>query len=218
MKARKRFGTALFGLGCAAAFVGLTSLLANATDNPQLQLVLQAFYTDTPQPAVSLFNTGIVFCLTHAWQVLTVGGAAMLLGGILLLRTSVKSPLTHSKATYQKPAEPSGTLPFKPFPPSQDNPFAVAVWDEEAPSAPVNTFAPAISQTKHSENAAAYWYKPLLEENRVDAAGMPSPFAQPKQNTEVPVSSSKLEQEIFSSSLRSTSSARRRAHHHTRST
>ena len=184
MKVCRRAGTFLFGLGCASAFSGVLSLIVKTTGNPQLQLVLQSFYTVSDQAAVRLFNTGVVFCLTHPWGILAVGGAAMLLGGILLAVTSVRETSASSKESYRKAAPPPVSSSFKPFVPPQENPFAVASADERTPSAPVCTFAPAIQQTKHSETNAAYLFKPLLEQNRIESTETASPFARPETYAE----------------------------------
>ena len=179
MKVRRRLGTILFGLGCAAAFAGFMSLIMKNTENAQLQLVLQSFYTASDHAAVSLVNAGMVFCLSHAWQVLGAGGAAMLLGGILLWEMRSQAEPAPSVEVYRRPEEP-----VRPVPSSAVNPFAVAVWAEEEPAVSDLTFEPTVAQTNHSEPAVADFYKPLLDQNCIETPEAVSPFAKPEPAAE----------------------------------
>ena len=85
MKARKAAGGLLFGLGCAAAFVGLLATVLPLIDNDQLRLVLSSFAMPSENGIVNAINAVMTYALHNCYAVLLAGLGAMAGGAALLL-------------------------------------------------------------------------------------------------------------------------------------
>lgn len=75
----------LFGLGCAAAFVGLLATVLPLIDNDQLRLVLSSFAMPSENGIVNAINAVMTYALHNCYAVLLAGLGAMAGGAALLL-------------------------------------------------------------------------------------------------------------------------------------
>lgn len=85
MKVRKAAGGLLFGLGCAAAFVGLLATVLPLIDNDQLRLVLSSFAMPSENGIVNAINAVMTYALHNCYAVLLAGLGIMAGGAALLL-------------------------------------------------------------------------------------------------------------------------------------
>lgn len=127
MKARKAAGGVLFGIGCAAAFMGLLATVLPLIANDQLRLVLSSFAMPSENGLVNAINAAMTYALGNCYMVL-LAGIAMMAVGIALL-------LWRDEAPKRKPPRQRGGAPAyegitQPAPHAQQsewpepNPFA----------------------------------------------------------------------------------------------
>jgi len=189
MKLRRTLSGLILGLGCAITFVGLLALTLPTIQNHQLQLVLQTFQAPASNTVIRLINSGMLFAFDHAWQVIGAGAIAALIGGVLVGLLTEVPKQTVSSDVYRRPPEHPASAAVHSKPESaleKPNPFAVGTFvQEETVDVSSYRFEPFIRQEIHEPSVSAF-YKPLLEENRVEEpeAGLTTHPSLPVQEKE----------------------------------
>lgn len=158
MKCRRFLSGLLLGFGCFLAFTGLLAAIVRAVDNPQLQLVLVSFATESPHPVVNGINRFFTLALEQSWQMLCLGLMIAASGTCLTLHFSPARP--NGQPDRPKPApSPAAAQP------SGENPFAV-----ERPLEAQGSRQPQLTTLLHAQ--------PLLERNPIGQAAE-SPIVSP---------------------------------------
>lgn len=148
MKCRRFLSGLLLGFGCFLAFTGLLAAIVRAVDNPQLQLVLASFATESPHPVVNGINRFFSLALEQSWQMLCLGLMIAVSGTCLTLHFSPSRP--HGQPDRPKPAP----APAAAQPPGE-NPFAV----ERPLEAQESRQPPQLTALLHAQ--------PILERNPI---------------------------------------------------
>lgn len=117
----------LFGLGCAAAFVGLLATVLPLIDNDQLRLVLSSFAMPSENGIVNAINAVMTYALHNCYAVLLAGLGAMAGGAALLLwkedAPEHKQPQREWEAPVNEGAKRPEVHAQPPMEP-ESNPFA----------------------------------------------------------------------------------------------
>lgn len=127
MKARRAAGGVLFGMGCAAAFMGLLATVLPLIANDQLRLVLSSFAMPSENGLVNAINAAMTYALGNCYMVLLAGIAMMAVGVALLLWRDEPSRRRASRQKVEAPAyggikQPASHAQQSKWP--EPNPFA----------------------------------------------------------------------------------------------
>lgn len=147
MKGRKALSAILFGVGCAATFIGFLAMILPGVQNAQLQLVLDSFANPTSQGAARWVSELAAYALQNTWYVLLFGMLCMLIGGILF--GHFDAPAEPKRSAKRKASERGKAV-------AASNPFAVP--SQYEPPIPPPEAAPSFQPH----------FTPLLEENRIE--------------------------------------------------
>jgi len=180
MKLRKTLSAVVLGVGCAAAFIGLLSLLLPAIANDQLRLVLSSFEMPSKHPVVNAMNRCMSFSLSHAWQVLISGGVTAVVGGILFSLFLKEEPKRRRDDLYRRPSHVPKPQPVTTEPAEAPDPFAdMELWNRAVPARREEP----VFQENHFP---VFNPAPILEPNRIEEAEEPIYTYQPEPEPFLP--------------------------------
>ena len=189
MNVRKTLGGALFGMGCAVAFVGLLATALPMIPNDQLRLVLSSFEMPSENWFVNAVNGAMTYALQNCYGVLLAGLVLMLAGVPLMLVRDTRSrgrsrpsPYSRPQAARERPeARPQEPL-WQRTPQASPDPFDDP-FDDEA--------VQALLTPRMPDAAAAipvtYAPPPILPPSNAEEAP-PAPFAPEAPAPEPPAS------------------------------
>lgn len=178
MNVRKTLGGALFGMGCAVAFVGLLATALPMIPNDQLRLVLSSFEMPSENWFVNAVNGAMTYALQNCYGVLLAGLVLMLAGVPLMLVRDARgrgrsrpSPYSRPQAAREQPAARPQEPIWQRTPQASPDPF-----DDPFDDAAVQ----ALLTPRMPDAAAAipvtYAPPPILPPSNAEEAP-PAPFA-----------------------------------------
>ncbi len=184
MKVRRALGGTLFGLGCAAVFIGLLATVLPMIQNDQLKLVLQTFETPSQNAVVEAMNAGMRYAMANSYGVMGLGVGLMLAGAGLLLWNG------QADAQPRRADQWHAYRPAAPRRPAQ--PTDAPREDDAAPAPKANPFADVSMEELFAPRAAAQKtaaigvFESILPKQTADAASL---YARPAAADPAPVAS-----------------------------